>query len=202
MNNKTGNLIVIYGINNIGKSTQAKMLAENIIIKMSKQAEYLKYPVYTLEPSGPLISDYLKQGNQYQLTGREFQLLQVLNRQQNEPNLKAKINAGAWVIAEDYIGTGIAWGMAQGISKEFLYKINSNLLSENLGILLDGQPFDEQIEKTNIHETDPALIQKAAAAFREIAPDFGWQIINANNSIEQVQEEILRVVKNKLSYLA
>jgi hypothetical protein len=40
----------------------------------------------------------------------ELQLWFVLNRYQYEPELKKLLNDGYIVIAEDYVGTGIAWG--------------------------------------------------------------------------------------------
>lgn len=196
-----GQFIVFYGINSLGKSTQAKMLVENLIVKLGKNAEYLKYAIYNLEPSGILISNYLKEGNAYGFTAREFQILQVLNRTQYEPKLKEKLVKGTWVVAEDYIGTGIAWGMATGVDKNLLYNLNSHLLNENLGILFEGEPFLEALEKSNAHEKDPALLQKVAANFKQIADDFGWHKINANQPIEKVQEEIMAIVKSKLSII-
>lgn len=201
MANQKGNLIVLYGANNLGKTTQAKMLVENIIVKMSKESEYLKYAIYDLAPSGPLINDYLKSGNKYQFTAREFQILQVLNRTQHEPVIKEKINKGTWIVAEDYIGTGIAWGMATGLNKKLLYDLNSHLLKENLGILFEGEPFPEDLDKNNVHETDLALLAKVSESFKEIARDFNWHTINANRSIEEVQEEILQIIKSKITFL-
>lgn len=196
-----GQFIVFYGVNALGKSTQAKMLVENLIVKFGKNAEYLKYAIYNLEPSGILISNYLKEGNSYGFTAREFQLLQVLNRTQYEPRLKEKLSKGTWVVAEDYIGTGIAWGMATGIDKNLLYNLNSHLLKENLGILFEGEPFLESLEKSNAHEKDPALLQKVETNFKQIADDFGWHKINANQPIEKVQEEIMAIVRSKLSII-
>ena len=201
MDTQKGNLIVLYGINNLGKTTQAKLLVENLIIRMGKNAEYVKYAIYNLDPSGSLINDYLKGGNPYQLTTREFQFLQVLNRTQYEPTLKEKINKGTWVIAEDYVGTGIAWGMANGIDKELLYKMNSHLLKENLGILFEGKPYPENLDKENIHETSMELLTKVNAAFKEISRDFNWHIIDANQVLEDVHEQILAIIKSKITIL-
>ena len=55
---KAGKLIVIYGINNLGKTTQAEMLAD----RMAEYAPtvYLKYPLYDLEPSGSFINAYIR----------------------------------------------------------------------------------------------------------------------------------------------
>jgi dTMP kinase len=196
-----GQFIVFYGVNALGKSTQAKMLVENMIVKIGKDAEYLKYAIYNLEPSGLLISNYLKQGNTYGFSPREFQMLQVLNRTQYEPKLKERLAKGTWVVAEDYIGTGIAWGMATGVDKDLLYKLNSHLLKEDLGILFEGESYVESLEKTNVHEADPAILKNVAENFKILAEDFGWHKVNANQPIEKVQEEILAIVKSKLSII-
>lgn len=201
MPNKQGKFIVLYGVNGLGKSTQAKILVEDIIVKAGKEAEYLKYAVYTQEPSGPLINTYLRQSNPHQFTPREFQLLQVLNRTQYEPKLKEKLAKGTWIIAEDYIGTGIAWGMAAGIDKDLLYQMNSHLLKENLGILFDGEPFPNSADKTNAHETDAATLSKVNKAFQEISRDFGWFIVKANRSKEEVAQEIMDIIKSKITFL-
>ena len=198
---KKGKFIVLYGVNNLGKTTQAKLLVENLIIKLSQKAEYIKFPVYDLQPSGPEINNYLKQGNPHQFTAREFQFLQILNRTQFEPKLKEKLDNGIWIVAEDYTGTGIAWGMATGVNKNLLYTLNSHLLKEDLGILFEGEPFTETLDKNNIHETDPALLKKVEEIFKIISKDFGWQGVNANQTKEEVQEQILQIVKNKISYL-
>ena len=56
------------------------------------KTEYLKYPIYTQEPAGPIINNYLREGNAYSLTPREAQLLYVLDRTQYESTLKQKLN--------------------------------------------------------------------------------------------------------------
>jgi len=201
MKNQRGKLIVLFGINNLGKTTQAKLLVENLIIKFGKNAEYLKYAVYNLEPSGPLINSYLRQGNPYQFSAREFQLLQVLNRTQYQPKLEEKLSKGTWIVAEDYEGTGIDWGMVAGVDKELLYKLNSHLLKEDLGILFQGEPFPESLDKNNVHEVNLATLEKANQAFAEIARDFGWQIVKANAPIEEVQAQILDIIKRKITFI-
>jgi len=201
MKNQKGKFIVLYGSNNLGKTTQAKLLVEDLIIKHGKNAEYLKYAIYGLEPSGSLINEYLRQGNPHQFSAREFQMLQVLNRTQSEPKLIEKLNKGTWIVAEDYIGTGIAWGMIAGVDKNLLYKLNSHLLKEDLGILFQGETFPENLDKTNIHETNPAVLEKVNQAFAEIARDFGWHIVKANQSIEEVQAEIMEIIKRKITII-
>ena len=47
-----GKLIVLYGINNLWKTTQVHLLIDRLRAK-GLQAEYLKYPIYDLAPSWP-----------------------------------------------------------------------------------------------------------------------------------------------------
>ncbi len=135
-----GKFIALYGINNLGKTTQAKKLV-NYFKDKELKAEYVKYAVYDLEPSGKLLNDYLRKGNPYNLSSREFQILQVLNRKQYEPILIDKLNKGINIISEDYKGTGIAWGIAAGVDETFMKYINKLLLEEDLVFYLMVKDF-------------------------------------------------------------
>jgi dTMP kinase len=192
---KKGKLIVIYGINNLGKTTQAKLLVEKLNAE-NRKTEYLKYPIYDLSPSGYMLNDYLRNDNQDNLTPREFQILHVLNRTQYQPILEQKLNNGINIVAEDYIGTGIAWGIGAEVDKNFLVKINSHLIKEDVIILLDGERFTEAIEKNHYHETNDELMNKIRQTHLELAKDFSWHVVNANQSIEKVGDEIWDVVKS------
>ena len=44
------------------------------------------------------------------------------------PKLIEMISDGKWIVAEDYLGTGIAWGMVGGATAEEIEEINSGLL--------------------------------------------------------------------------
>ncbi|MCX6800304.1 MAG: hypothetical protein NT091_04125 [Candidatus Falkowbacteria bacterium] len=155
---KKGKLIVIYGINNIGKSTQAKLLVGRLI-SLGLKAEYIKYPLYDIEPSGEIINGYLRLGNQYRLSPREVQLFYSLNRTQAETMVMQMLDDGVNIVAEDYTGTGVAWGIGNGVSEEFLKKINSHLLVEDSAILLDGNRYKDATEDNHKHETDNNLIE-------------------------------------------
>ncbi|MHB8904210.1 MAG: nucleoside/nucleotide kinase family protein, partial [Patescibacteria group bacterium] len=148
MEEKSGKLIVLYGINNLGKSTQAKLLVERLKANGYK-AEYLKYPIYDLNPSGVILNDYLRNGNSYELSAKEAQIIYALNRTQYQAELIDKLRAGINIIAEDYRGTGIAWGLGAGVDENFLKKINSHLVPEDLVFLFDGDRFRQAIENNH-----------------------------------------------------
>lgn len=184
-----GKLIVFYGVNNLGKSTQLNLLLQSLKEK-NIASEYVKYPLYKLEPFGPMINRYLRKGNPDNLTPREAQLLYILNRTQYQPTLEEKLNAGTWIIAEDYIGTGIAWGVGAGVSKDFLLESNSHLLQPDHSFLLYGQRFTSGIELIHKHEQDNELVDNVAAVHAELADEFSWIRIIANDTIEEVQKNI------------
>lgn len=186
---KAGSLIVFYGINGTGKSTQSKMLKE-VLVRNGKEAEYIKYPDYELEPTGPILNDYLRKGNPESLSAREFQILQALNRTHREPLMRALLEKGIYVVAEDYVGTSIAWGMGAEISKDFLIRINSHIYHEDIGVFLDGEPFTGAEEKNHKHENDRALIEHVRNIHRDLALEFGWKIVHANQDAHVVHEEI------------
>lgn len=193
--NYPGKFIVLYGINNLGKTTQAKILVDKLKLHGLK-AEYLKYPIYDLAPSGAILNNYLRQNNFYNLTPREIQIIYAFNRAQYEKNLLEKLSRGINLVAEDYTGTGLAWGLAAGLDENFLKLINSNLLKEDLAFLFDGERFLKSIEYNNQHETNYQLISRARIAHLRLGYEFGWVIINANQSSKQIHEKIWnRVLK-------
>lgn len=197
MSIKKGKLIVFYGTNNLGKSTQAKILIEKLKEK-NIEAEYLKYPIYDLEPSGPILNNYLRNGNPYNLSAREAQIIYCLNRTQYQKTLEEKLNSGINIIAEDYTGTGIAWGMGAGVEQEFLENINSHLLKEDIALLFDGERFKEAVEKNHKHEQNDEFSQKVRQIHLDLGKKYSWEIIDANLTIEEISHIIFEKIIESL----
>lgn len=194
---KKGKFIVLYGTNNLGKTTQAKLLVSRLK-KNSYKSEYIKYPVYQLEPAGPLINAYLRKGNPHHFSPRELQILHFVDRIKFEPILKEKLNKGINVIAEDYFGTAVAWGVGAGVNREFLEHLYSYVLKEDLAILLDGKRFRNSIEKNHRHESNEKLINKVRKIHLTVGKKYGWKKINASLSVGEISEIIWKKVKKIL----
>lgn len=192
-----GKLITIYGINNLGKSTQAKLLVGRINQESSK-CEYLKYPLYDLEPSGLILNGYLRNNNPHGLSAREFQIIQILNRTQFQPTLKQKLESGINIVAEDYVATGIAWGVGAGVDIKFLEDLNSHLIKPDLSFYFYGNRFLDSVEENHKHETNNVLTQKVKKAHDVLAKEFGWIKINANQNIQQIRKQIWDIFKEKI----
>jgi thymidylate kinase len=194
---KSGKFIAIYGINGIGKTTQTEKLVA-FLRKKNKKACRLKYPIYDLEPEGPFIYQYLRNPKfraKNELTTHELQKKYADNRERYEKKLKEKLKKGEWVVAEDYIGTGIAWGLTWGGDIEYLEKINANLLPVDLAILMHGDRFKTAIEKNHRNEMEAERIKICKNFHYLLAKKNNWEVVKANQSVDKVQKDIIKIVK-------
>lgn len=181
-NNYMGKFIAIYGINNIGKSWHAKFLVERLN-EAGKKAVYIKFPVYDIEPTGSILNTIIRSGKQ-DISEEELQLWYTLNRFQFLPKLKALIAENDFIIAEDYVATGICWGSAKGAPTLWLESINNPLPKPDINILMTGERKLNSIEDNHIHETNSTLIEKTEKLFYEMALDRHWQIVEKDEDYE------------------
>ncbi len=197
---RQGKLIALYGINNLGKTTQAKRLVARIQEEGPRQHNQvlrMKFPLYEHEPTGPIINSYLREGNPFELDATGFQIVQCANRLHFDPSMKVAMEMGIWVVAEDYRGTGLAWGIGKGVNRVLLETLNASLVPEDLAILMDGERFRDAIEGGHRHEQDDDLTKKVRAVHLELASQNGWIVVNTNRPEEVVHEEIWSIVSSK-----
>lgn len=192
-----GKFIVIYGPPNIGKSTQVRLLKEKL--EASGQLCWqLKYPLYNLEPTGPLIDAHLRRPATLlkPYTELEFQKLCIQNRLDNQPNIIRALEQGQYVIAEDYKATGIAWGVTRGLNLQELEELNKDLIEPDLIIFMDSQTrFLTGIEPGHINEdAGEAIWQASRDIHRQLAQRYGWQRVEADQSVELVHKAIMQVI--------
>jgi len=195
-----GKFIAIYGINGIGKTTQVELLVE-YLNKNGKNASRLKYPIYDLEPEGPFIYKYLRDPdfrNGNELTTHKLQKKYADNRLRYEAELKNRLENGEWIVAEDYIGTGIAWGLTWGGDLEYLEEINQNLLKPDMEILMHGDRFTTAIEKDHRNEMETERIKICKNFHNLLADRYGWKKMNASQKIEKVHKDIVNIINDNL----
>ncbi|PJE70133.1 hypothetical protein COU97_01290 [Candidatus Shapirobacteria bacterium CG10_big_fil_rev_8_21_14_0_10_48_15] len=189
-----GKFIVLYGANNLGKSTQVRFLVQRLE-QEGVPAKLLKYPIYDLEPTGPQINAVLRKG--VAMTDEGLQDLFARNRRDFEPILKEVLGRGIWVVAEDYTGTGVSWGVTHNIPLATMEEINKGLLKEDLAILLDGERFSAGIEREHRHEAGSDW-EKARQVHLELASRYGWEVVNANQTMERVSGAIWEIVRKQV----
>jgi len=192
-----GKFITIYGINNIGKSTQAQILTERLI-SAGHDAEFLKYPNYSMEPSGKFLDSVLRGADEQKISEDELQMWFVLNRYQFQPEIEKKLSEGKILVAEDYVGTGIAWGIAKGLDRKWLEAINENLIKEDLAIMLYGKRHIAAKEPSHIHEQNDALIEKCRLVHEDLAKRYGWKKVEVQEKVTDTADMLWGVVEGFL----
>ena len=191
-------LITVYGINNIGKTTHTKRLVEKLRDE-GHDAVRVKFPVYDVHPSGDYLNTLLRSGGSQMISEEELQLWFVINRYQFQPTLEKWLSEGKIVVAEDYVGTGIAWGTAKGASMEWLENLNKHLRKEDLTIFIDGQRTLRAVEKGHIHENDHDLVEKCREVHYELEKKHGWHRIELQGKKADTFKLIWDFVAPKLS---
>jgi dTMP kinase len=193
---RQGKFIAIYGINGIGKTTQVEILVKYLQSKGLK-ASRLKYPVYSLEPEGPFIYNYLRDPQfrmKNELPTEALQQKYADNRTRYEPELKKRLASGEWIVAEDYVGTGIAWGLTWGGNLEYLEEINEKLMLADFSILMHGERFNTAIEKDHRNEMETERIQICKNFHLLLAGKYDWKIVSANQKVEEVKADIIKII--------
>lgn len=192
-----GVFVTIYGINNIGKTYHAKRLVSRLR-PLGKKAVYIKYPIYSQKPTGPLLNRILRSHGKQKMKEEELQLWFVLNRYQFEPKLKSMLRAGKIVVAEDYIGTGIAWGTAKGASQRELENMNKFLVQPDATILLEGTRKLYAREKKHLHERDDLLAAKCQKIYRKLAKKYGWKTVSVSSDRDITAARIWHALSFKM----
>ncbi len=194
-----GQFITLYGINNIGKSTHAKRLV-NRLNENGTEAVYLKYPVYDLQPTGPFLNRILRSGCGQRVSEEELQLWFTLNRFQKQPEIEKWLAEGTWVVAEDYTGTGLAWGAAKGADLEWLMGMNQHLLKEDYALMLEGERGLSAQEDGHLHESDHELARRCQKVHRELAQRFDWDVVEVQPRQADTAELVWAAVKKRFSF--
>lgn len=191
-----GKFIVLYGSNNLGKSTQLDLL-ELTWQEMGRSYKRIKYPRYDT-PTGQLINRVLRPVNGEEkivMSDEDLQALYAEDRRVNEPELRRWLETMD-VFGEDYKDTGRAWGLTKGVARDFLDRVNGDLLDPDIAILLDGERFGGGIEKGHRFEgAGQEIWETNRRIHQELAAEFGWEVVNANESKEKINEQILEIIK-------
>ncbi len=196
--NKKGLFLTLYGINNIGKSTHAKMLVDRLN-SMGYKAKHIKYPIYDMEPTGPFLDKTLRTPGSQKISEDELQLWFVMNRYQFEPELKRLLDEKYIVVAEDYVGTGIAWGVAKGLEESWMEEINKHLLKSDFSILFEGERDKTAKEDQHLHEQNDALVDKCREVHSGLADKYGWKRLPVQEKKEDTAKLLWEIIDLILS---
>jgi len=192
---RKGLFIAVYGVNNIGKSTHCRILHDRLK-KEGYDVVSLKYPIYDLEPTGTDLNRILRGDTKQDIPEEELQKIFTQNRKDFEPQLNKYLEEGKIVVAEDYTGTGIAWGMAKGLTVEFMEKLNEGLKKEDFPMLITGHRDARATEKHHIHEQNQELLSSVSKIFVQLGERYHWKVIDLQPNIPDTADLTWQAVKD------
>ena len=180
-----GRLIAIEGIDQAGKQTVCRRLVD-ALRDADVCAELFGFPDYST-PLGGEIGRFLASGQSYPAQTR--QLLFAANRWERAGDMRTCLDRGCAVIVDRYIGSGIAYGMAQGLDREWTSCVEQGLPEPDLTILLDIDPSVSLSRKTvgrDAYESRVELLTRARRAYRALSENPSWQTVDGSGDQESV----------------
>lgn len=192
-----GMIISLEGIDASGKFTQSNLLYK-VLQNKSVRTVYTSFPDYTTT-IGQEIRAFLSQTKNYTIEARH--MLFSLNRLEHKKEIEAWLNEGDIVVVNRYCDSNLAYGGASGLSIEWLRSLESEMPQSNYVYYLRAKPDLSKERKTRSRdkfEMDLAFLERVVSVYDTLAESPNWFTIDANNSVESVHYEILKITEELL----
>lgn len=210
--------ITFEGIDQSGKTTQTRLLAENL----EKRASHLpgpgrtggvngsagstaspavfSFPAYET-PIGRLIRDFLD--GRCELPPEAMQHLYAANRWEKAGEIRRSLRgqgSGRVVIANRYTGSGLAYGLAQGLDLPWMKALEQGLPEPDVTVLLDLAPSESAVRKQerDRYESRLDFLREVRRAYLQLAEDAGWIVLDAAPDPEAVAGRVWRELSARL----
>jgi thymidylate kinase len=193
-----GLFIVLYGPSGVGKTKQLELL-EDRFRKEGTAFRRVEYPIYDLGEAGSKLKRILWR-QEKALAEEEMQRLFATNRRDFEPTLISWLSSGVTVLAEDYKGTGMVWGVTRGLTIEKMEEINKDFSEPDVSILIDGpRRLDLRPGEGHVYNTDEEEWYKARKMYLAMADRYGWIRVGGDAPILTVAGRIWTIVQLALA---
>ena len=186
-------LIAFEGLDQSGKETQARTLAEHLRAG-GRRVETLSFPDYAT-PIGREIGEALAGHREF--PADVMQLLYIANRYEWKPKIVEWLAAGAVVVCDRYLASSIAYGESQGLDAAWLAAAQQYLPQPVLTFVLDIAPETAAARKQSgrdKYERDMALLARVRGSYQRQAMQPGWRLVDGERPKPQIADEIRSIV--------
>ena len=194
-----GKIIALEGIDQSGKRTQTRLLAEELERKGAR-VSIISFPIYR-SPSGRQIQRFLAGKQEYPATA--LHMLYSLNRWENQDRITSLVEKSDFVIADRYYPSNLAYGVSRGLSLGWLQGLDRGLPTASLVIVLDVpvlSSFGRKSSGRDLHERDKQLLLRVGRTYRTLAEKLDWKMVDANRPVEEVREAVWGIVRRKFRF--
>ncbi len=189
-------LIAIEGIDQSGKHTQTRLLAKTLREKHFK-VNTISFPIYDSR-SGRQLREFLGGKKSYPL--QAIHMSYSLNRWENLEKIREIMKHSDYLIMDRYSPSNIAYGVAKGLDRQWLTILEKGLPIADLVIILDvpvSRSFTRKLNKRDVHEKDRHYLAKVRQSYKALVRQFGWKLVDANASADEVHEKVWKEVRAK-----
>jgi len=186
-----GKIIVFEGIDKAGKTTQAKLLEK----KLGSKCVRIDFPDYST-PIGKEIRQFLDGKRNY--PDEVKMMLLSANRWEKKGEIEKMVSKGTTVIMNRYYQSNLVYGISKGLKLDWLLSLDKGLPKADLVIVIDIKPKTLASRSKNVVDTfekDLELIRRVKKNYRILANKFNWRTVEGEKSVDEVQSQVLRIVK-------
>lgn len=194
MRQGSGKLVVVDGIDQSGKKTQTQMLARKIR-KFGYHTSIWSFPDYAT-PLGRQLKLYL--AGRIRFDFHAVHLLYSANKWENAASIAREVKRGRVVIINRYTPSNLAYGIAHGLSANWLERLEMDLPKPDLVLILDVSPrvsFERKRQLRDVHEENLPYLREVRDAYLRLARKHGWKIIDGECDAEIVSLELWKFVQ-------
>jgi len=193
MRARPGKLIVVEGIDQSGKRTQTHMLARKIRAAGYSVSTW-NFPDYTT-PLGRQLKIYLTRRKRFDF--HAVHLLYAANKWERAASITREISLGRVLIINRYTPSNLAYGIAHGLSLNWLESLERELPKEDLVLILDVSPrasFRRKRRLRDVHEEDLSYLHKVRRIYLRLAKKYQWRVVNGERDPRAVNLELWSAV--------
>jgi len=194
----SGAFIVFEGADGAGKSSVCRSVAEELTARGMDV-------VITAEPTHEGIGAFIRSGNAGRISQRTEALLFVADRNDHTERIMEMVSQGKVVLCDRYFASTVAYQSAKldgdASDRDWLISINKEFTDKaDATILLDIDPEvgmgrvgtrGEEISKFERLDFQ----NQVRSNYLRLADEFGFNVINASESKEEVYEEAMRIIE-------
>jgi dTMP kinase len=186
-----GKIIVFEGIDKAGKTTQAKLLEK----KLGSKCVRIDFPDYST-PVGKEIKQFLDGKRNY--PDEVKMMLLSANRWEKKGEIEKMVSKGTTVIMNRYYQSNLVYGISKGLKLDWLLSLDKGLPKADLVIVIDIHPKTLVSRSKNVVDTfekDLELIRRVKKNYKILANKFNWRTVEGEKSVDEVQSQVLRIVR-------
>jgi len=186
-----GKIIVFEGIDKAGKTTQAKLLEK----KLGSKCVRIDFPDYST-PIGKEIKQFLDGKRDY--PDEVKMILLSANRWEKKIQIEKIMAKGTTIIMNRYYQSNLVYGISKGLKLDWLLSLDKGMPEADLVIVIDIKPKTLARRSKNVVDTfekDLGLIRRVKKNYRILGKRFKWRIVEGENSVEEVHNQVLKIVK-------